>query len=47
MLDDGCVAILPVQIEDLVGEPDRALSVGLGEPIRPDGVHADTIDRGP
>ena len=30
MLDDGCVPILPVQIEDLVGEPDRALSVGLG-----------------
>ena len=39
VLDHGRVAALGVEVEDLVGEAHGALGVGLGEPIRPDGVH--------
>jgi hypothetical protein len=39
MFDDGCVATLAVEVEDLVGDTHGALGIGLGEPIRPDGVH--------
>ena len=45
MLDDLGVSTLRIQIEDLVGEHHRALGVGLGELIRPDGVHVATVDQ--
>ena len=45
MFDDGRVAALGIQVEDLVGEADRPLGVGLGEPIRTDRVvHGVTLD---
>jgi hypothetical protein len=45
MLDDLGVPTLRIQIEDLVGEHHRALGVGLGELMRPDGVHVATVDQ--
>ena len=39
------VAALGIQVEDLVGEADRPLGVGLGEPIRTDRVHGVTLDQ--